>query len=514
MTADFLNDRYKNLDMLLGDNDGYEPELVTFRNSNLAAKLLDKYLYNDSSIVIHADVDFDGIGSAYEIYKYFSLRGKPNEKLRLCINKDKEHGIGNGNKAVNYFNKYDDALIIIVDSSSNNIEHIKQINHDVLVIDHHELSVDTNELTGKTVGGQYCVVSNMIDSDPDMSCGMVIYELLRYYQHTRGLDGEIERNKLYQWAVCTLFTDVINTDTKRNLYYINKAFTDSLIEENLRIMLDQVTRGGSLNKSNIGFQLAPCFNRAIRAGKASEALKIAVNYPNRLKELLIYKQYQKELLNGIEDKASEFTRYTYIDLTPFENISKAYSGITAGKLLDRYKKTSIAYKVTPDGIAKGSFRGLYEEIDYRHIMLELGMIAEGHKGAFGFQIPLEHLNEIMEKVTDVERDIERVEYLMSPRANGRCKHRIKDMDAFKKEGNIWKIGVINSKISGGYGNLNLICSLSEVQLVEEFAKYKTYNVDGLSCIAFEEICSPLVEIYAEYGDELKLYLRNKWDNKV
>lgn len=513
MTEEFLIDRYKNLDMLLGDNDDYEPEIINFINCEKAARILDKYLYNKDRVIIHADVDFDGIGSAYEVAQYFKLRGKPGELIKLCINKEKDHGIDA--KAVKYFNKFtENALVIVVDSSSNNIEHIKNINHDVLIIDHHDLSVDRKDLTGKTLNGEYCIVSNMIDSDPDMSCGMVIYELLRYYQNIRGLDGEIERNRLYQWAVCTLFTDVINTDTKRNLYYVNKAFTDSILERNLNIMLRQLTRNGTLNKSSIGFQLAPCFNRAIRAGKSSMALDIAVNNPEHLKDLLIYKQLQRDLLDGIEEKAKEFIRYTYIDMTDMLNISKAYSGIVATKLVDRYKKTSIAYKVVEGNIAKGSFRGLYADIDYRNIMERLGIKAEGHPTAFGFQIPLERLNEVMEKVTDIEAHLDCVEYLMSPIAEGKCKHRIQDMDTFRQQGNIWKIGVINSKISGGSGNLNLICSLKEVQLVEEFEKYKTYSVDGLKCIAFEEICSPLVEIYAEYGDELKLYLRNKWDNKV
>lgn len=116
----------------------------------------------------------------------------------LLINKDKIHGIQQ--KHADYFKDKQIGLMIITDSSSNEIQIIKQFNCDVLCIDHHELL--HSELSGKCNNGEneFVIVNNTIDSttyeedilwlqdsnytkyeaDSRMSCGLVVYELLRY----------------------------------------------------------------------------------------------------------------------------------------------------------------------------------------------------------------------------------------------------------------------------------------------------------------------------------------------
>ena len=249
ITEKFLVDRYKNLDYIIGDNsacDAYtvKPEILKFINSDAACELLNKHLKDNNTIIVHGDVDFDGIGSAYEIINFIKTLN-PYINVKPCINKEKEHGISD--RTVRYFNKFDKGLVVIVDSSSNHIDFIKKINHDVIVIDHHEVTVtDKQKLVGSTAGGKYAVVSNMVtcetfNEDGNFSAGLVVYEFLRYYQKKYNLDNIVENKKLYQWAVCTLFTDVINTDCARNLYYINRTFTDEVLEANMRTMVDILT---------------------------------------------------------------------------------------------------------------------------------------------------------------------------------------------------------------------------------------------------------------------------------
>ena len=57
MTDKFLTDRYKNLDMILDGNGDYVPEDLKFNNAELAAKLLDKHLYSEDKVIVHADVE-------------------------------------------------------------------------------------------------------------------------------------------------------------------------------------------------------------------------------------------------------------------------------------------------------------------------------------------------------------------------------------------------------------------------------------------------------------------------
>lgn len=516
ITENFLNDRYKNLDHIIGDNSTYDaytekPEIIRFISSDRACELLNKHLNLKGNIIVHGDVDFDGIGSAYEIINFIKTLA-PYANIKPCINKEKEHGIFE--RTVKYFNKFDKGLVIIVDSSSNNIDFIKNINHDVIVIDHHEVTIkDRNELVGKTVGGNYSIVTNMVSCDTftednNFSAGLVVYEFLRYYQNKYKIDDVVESKKLYQWAVCTLFTDVINTDCIRNLYYINRTFSDEVLEVNMRTLVDILTYNKMITKSFIGFKLAPMFNRAIRAGYSGQALNIALNSPDKINELAVYKEYQDNVLKDVNTKAVEAVGFVSVNIGDL-GIHTNYSGIAASKILEFYKKTAIAYTVK-NGIAHGSFRGLVHDLNYRKMISDMGYFAEGHDSAFGIKIPLNQLHNVMTEITKAESSFDKREYLTGGRVNSQGKYHIDDMNSFKTKGYLWKIGIINSKISGGYGNLDIVFSLADVELVEELEKYFIYKCGGLQCKAFEKICSPEVILYIEYADTLSFYLRNKW----
>lgn len=516
----FLSDRYDTLALILNGNDDIkEPEIANFYNIEDACKLLKEHLENDDILYNHADVDFDGIGSSFEMVKFIRTIN-PNKNVKLCINKEKVHGISD--ITVNYFNKTSGGLVVILDSSSNCIDDIKKINHDVLVIDHHELAVDKKDLRGDTAGGRYVIVSNMIDNtengyslDKNYSAGMVVYEFIKYFQNLYGLSDIASDKKLYQWAVSTLFTDVINTDTVHNMYYVNKAFSDDDYEPTLDILMKKCNNfNPRLNKTMLNFSLAPLFNRAIRAGYSGKALDIAINNPNKADELLVFKDYQTSLLNGIEDRANEFVGYASIDLGK-TGIHKNYNGLVASKLMDKFKKTSISYQLYKDSsgiIAKGSFRGLIDNIDYRKAIIDKGYVASGHERAFGFEIPLEKLNEVMNDITELENNFDKREYLTagSVDTDRRGQHHIVDIDTFRKTGKCWSVGLVNSRISGGFGNVNIIFSLKDVVLEEEYEKYRVYRCGGLRCKSFEHIESPEVALYIEYGTELNFYLRNKW----
>ena len=352
------------------------------------------------------------------------------------------------------------------------------------------------------------VSCDTFDVDTNFSAGLVVYEFLRYYQHKYNMEDVVESKKLYQWAVCTLFTDVINTDCIRNLYYINRAFSDDVLEANMRVLVDILTYNKMLTKSFIGFKLAPMFNRAIRAGYSGQALNIALNSPEKINTLAVYREYQNNILADVNEKAVESVGFVAVNIGELD-IPTSYSGIAASKILEFYKKTAIAYTVK-DGIACGSFRGLVHDLDYRKMISDMGYFAEGHDAAFGIKIPLNQLHNVMTEVTKAESSFDKREYLTGGRVEVPGKYHIDDLNSFKTHGYLWKIGIINSKISGGYGDLNIVFSLADVELVEELEKYFIYKCGGLQCRAFERICSPEVILYIEYADTLSFYLRNKW----
>ena len=145
-----------------GDTECEKPEMCIFKNTSLALYMLNKHIRNNSTIMLHTDVDVDGIGSTYILNKV--IKNQCNSIIYSIINKDKVHGIQQ--KHVDFIKSRPDlgiGLIIISDSSSNEIDIIKQFNCDVLVIDHHEIL--HNDTYGKCTDGihDYVIVNNTID---------------------------------------------------------------------------------------------------------------------------------------------------------------------------------------------------------------------------------------------------------------------------------------------------------------------------------------------------------------
>lgn len=521
----FLTDKYKNLDYMIGDkasNTGVDcaPEIIEFWNSREASEILMKHFKSGTDIIVMADVDFDGLSSAYLMIQFIRYLGL-NNKVTPCINSKREHGIKS--ETVDYFNKFNrDSLVIIVDSSTNCIDDIRKINHDVIVIDHHDLSRPLEEMSGATVGGNYMIINNVFpcnkllsgenfpETDTFSAC-MAVLEFIRYFTNKYGLEDVVFKRDMYSMAVCSLFTDVINTDTKRNLYYVNRAFSIDTYEPALKIILKELNAYiGKLNKSFILYKMAPVFNAAIRAGASGEALNVLVNFPSRVKNLSRYSSLQKEVLGKINGLEIEHDNYVALNLTQ-NNISHNYSGVIASKLVGKYRKSSIAYSEIGNGLVRCSFRGLSDTIEYRKSFKNLGYFAEGHRAAFGLKLPVDQIELAMNEVLHEERT-ERQPYLTYGNLleSRHGKYHINDIEAFKKEGNIWKLGLINSKISGDR-SINLITTIYDLSLKADLGTYKRYDFHGIECIAFEEIESPQVLLYIEYGVNLKVYVRNHWN---
>ena len=188
---------------ITGDVQPRKPDLCVFNNSVEALKLLNKHIMNKSRIGFHTDVDVDGIGSTYIFNKF--VNSQNIRAAAVIINKDKVHGIQQ--KHADFFNTNNIIdLLIITDSSTNEIDIIKQFKCDILVVDHHECLHE--ELHGRCNDGihEFVVVNNTLKNnkfeqdlewlrsrnsesfkntdiflgESRMSCGLVVYELLRF----------------------------------------------------------------------------------------------------------------------------------------------------------------------------------------------------------------------------------------------------------------------------------------------------------------------------------------------
>lgn len=537
---DFLLEKWKIKEV--EESDGIEkPSFCVFNNTAYALDLLHKHIDANSIMALHTDVDVDGIGTTY-IFKRV-LENLGSNKHILIINKNKDHGIMQ--KHVDYFKTRKIDLMIITDSSCNEIDTIKQFNCDILVIDHHKLLHE--DLVGYCNDNihRYVIVNNTIANKnqeqdnlwlrsknisafnkledyketKDMSCGLVVYELLRLYCECFANPKLMENLMLYQWVGITLFTDVINTLNLRNQYYLNKTVFNNSTERTLKTIMSYVNKyKATLDKSYIEYSFAPLINKAIRADAGAEALDKVINNPNSILDLLIYDAMQKEVIDKVVNITdSTGKKYARVFNTPNimlnisrEDIKPTYSGVIASKLSGDNNKNAAVYRILDNGLCKGSFRGKYKETDYRQFFDEYSddIYAQGHDGAFGFKLTQQQLDYLMNNLYTIEPQGEQKPWItlgnMTPEEYG--EYHINNLEEFKKLGYLWRISIGNSKVSSK-DEITITVKASDVVLKQAKGRTFIYDVLGLECKAFKPLSGEYFEIYMEYTNELSMFIK-------
>lgn len=557
---DILKQRWL-LDEISGDKMPEKPGLCLFKNTAKAIKMLNRHIQKPNSrIAMSTDVDMDGIGCTYILDRELNALGI---KTRIpIINKEKVHGIKE--KYAHYFNQNPIDLLIITDSSSNDVDIIKMFNCDVLCIDHHELN--HNELQGKTNDGHdYLIVNNTIDNDSieedlkfvrglnleafkniettykgddRMSCGLVLYELLRILNIIYGQDKLLENLMLYQWVGVTLFTDAIDLKTKRNQWYVRNTVMSKYREKTLGDIMKVLNQfkyntTTGIDKTYIGYTFAPVFNKAIRAGASAEALQIVLRSPDKVLDLKKYEVMQKEaidkaiyIFNEAYEKGSEQYEnskvrkefndtYIMYDITN-DGTLPSYNGVIAGKMVSEFNKNSTSFKRCENSdIVVGSFRGRLQGIDYRkHFLDEIGentsdIFAAGHKGAFGFRLHYDTLKKIMSTINSIEPITENKEYLTIGNVDQDKQgvYHIDNVLDFKRQGYLWRISIGNALVNS-QDNIDLIVSSKDVVMKKAEEKVITYDVLGMECKAFQTLHGNLFRVYMEYNKEIGFYISN------
>lgn len=553
-----------------GDKYTDKPGFCIFDNTVKALCMLQKHIINKSTVALHIDVDMDGIGSAFILTKFLNCQGVSN--LIHVINKDKVHGIQE--KHPIYFNgQCNIDLIIISDSSSNELDNIKKFNCDVLVIDHHEIL--HNETSGKCNDGvhDFVIVNNTIDNsdfemniswlksrninafnnvdkyigDNRMSCGLVIYELLRIYCECFSNPQLLENLMLYQWVGVTLFTDAIQLITPRNQWYIDKTVHNNYVEPSLKRIMNVTNRWKvTLDKTYIGYTLAPLVNKAIRAGDSLRAMRSVIFEPEKIVELDVYKKNQADAVNKVlyknyeqltkliesytkdgtsEEDAKNKLKYLgyvvdfmprtfnedeiMVDISSY-NIHHNYAGVIAGRICGETNKNTACYTVLDDGRVGGSFRGRNIDTDYRKYFEQYSddIYAQGHPTAFGFKCKLEQLQDIMHNLNSIESSNEIKEFFSVGNipVEERGIYHINSFDEFKKNGYLLRIGIGNSKVSTK-DEVNIKIPANALVLKEIKGKLYTYEAFGLECKAFERLEGKYFKLYLEFTNELVAYIK-------
>lgn len=352
---------------------------------------------------------------------------------------------------------------------------------------------------------------------------------------------------LFQWVGVTLLTDAISLLTERNQWYMDKTVHSTDVESSLKVMMNNINRFKvTLDKTYINYSFAPIINKAIRAGKSSEALNIVLNYPEKIMALDVYKKLQEDAINKVlytnyeqvkqmkesimsqgfdeEYAINKLKSLGYvIDYMPrkfdtefiLEDISSRqihpnYSGVIAGRLAGENDKNTAVFIIDEDGMAKGSFRGRLSDADYRNFFesYDNNIYAQGHPPAFGFRCKIEQLNDIMSKLGSIETETDTREFLscgIMPESE-RGVYHIQSFDDFKRAGYLLRLGLGNSTVDSRE-IINIKVPARDVLLKEVKGKLYLYNVYGLECKAFKQLSGEYFNLYIEFTNELNMYIK-------
>lgn len=523
-------------DTVTGDREPEKPSICLFNNCIEACELLHKHFELGQNILIHCDVDVDGIGSGYITKRFCEYN--TTGRIMYCINRDKIHGIQESQVGQVNNLSVKLGLLIIVDSSQNEIDIIRKLNCDVLVIDHHEVDESKKDrVVGKTIDGHdYIIVNNVLpgqnpekvkqwlkqigtetsekiepyESTDMMACGLTSYELYRFYQMAYDRQNMLENMMLYQWSAITLFTDAIQMLNERNQWYVQHTINQMEIEPTLEVLMRQLDRfQATVNKQFISFKLAPALNKAIRANAGNKALAVVLATPSSVNDLAPYADIQKKAVELGKKDPEYLGCMVYKDITN-TGISRNYTGVIAASLSGDSHRQSAVYCVN-NGRAQGSFRGISGQANYRSFFEKhgVGNFAQGHKAAFGIDIELNELYSIFRDLEQIESVASDIDYLTAGDVplNLRGIHHIEDVNEFKRHGDLIRLAIGNSHVNS-QEQIDIKVPLDEAEFIRQSGKVYIYKILGLTCKAFEPLTQDLVKVYVEQSNELNIYAKN------
>lgn len=348
-----------------------EPPIADLLNAQLGIKLLLHHINNGGVIGVHFDVDLDGFASGVVAYR--SLKGLL-PTVHITTNKEREHGVTPETKEFVWDKRI--SLLIIVDAGSDlNYD----VGCDVLVLDHHDIHGET---VRKVNGHRQVIVSckNVENPEPMSGCG-VVYEFFRRLYKQMEISND---TSLAQWVGVSLISDVIDTMTERNQFYVREAFEANVrINSDLRRIcadIDPYYRG--MYRSYVTYKLAPYINGISRAGFSETlAYVISDNETPKLPEWALAKR--DEICIEAIKRSKRLGNVVFSNMSGIEDAWR-YSGLAAAKIANETGLATVVFSKEEDGLVRGSFRKGFGTGEFLAEAKKY-LNANGHNPSFGFR---------------------------------------------------------------------------------------------------------------------------------
>jgi single-stranded-DNA-specific exonuclease len=387
---------------------------------------------NNEKLVISGDCDSDGISSLAILVRYlnnvYDYLDKPNNLSYIYNQRSKGHGISQQEVPE------DTELLIILDSSTNEVERCKELSErgiSICAIDHHPKDVDNPYII---------LVNPQADNYPnkEISAAGLAFKLCQVMDDI--LDVEFA-NQFIDLAGIGIYADVMSMTEPESRYFVYRALKN-ITNPGIKAILD--VEGKFIpycNSQTIGFTIAPVVNAAARMEQIELIIELLLeDDPAQCKDLAKKcvklnkerKQKEAKLFKKVKDRIDLSKNVIIVKTVEKDGIDKGFMGLLAGKIADRYKKPTLVVRHEEDGCA-GSGRSV-NNIPFKEILDSTGLcnFLSGHSGAFGVAFEEENTEQIFEAIKDniIYEEDKIIEYDLELEEGDISLDLIKDVEAF------------------------------------------------------------------------------------
>ena len=374
----------------------------------------------DAIIALVVDSDVDGFTSSSIIYQYLRQLNDTWD-IRYFLHSGKAHGLEEHWEDIDA-GQYD--LIIVPDAGTNDSWYVDQLGVETLVIDHHLLEDPNISPLMTLINNQE---SPQYHNKNLSGAGMA-------YQFCRALDAATGHNLADQFidlAALGVCADMMSGLEIENQYlwregfsHIHNYFFQTLARKQAYSITGQMNASDAdiieaLDPTSVAFYIVPLINAMIRVGNEGEKDRLFQAFINGHKSVPSGKRGAKgtfeevaiestrECVNArthqnkfLDEAAAQLeqkilkhdllsNQILFIRLDE-EKFPSELNGLIAMRLSQKYKHPTIVARRGPDGMVKGSARGLSnsELTSFKNFLSDTGLFeyTQGHDQAFGISI--------------------------------------------------------------------------------------------------------------------------------
>lgn len=350
---------------------------------DIARKLIDENIH-ERPVLVYGDPDVDGMISLLLVTHLLEDLGV---RYSYYVNENRHHGFVLDTEALR------NSFIICVDFEVKQeiLESLVKNNCIVISLDHHDIQEEPIILKTASEEVKAVVINNQYPFEPDedryLSGAGVVYEVFKeaYPEYTSK-----EREAL---VGITLLSDARAIENSKARRYLKTLYSSDSQSGYLGYLVSNVLESDfgfgvpKFDRNFVDYTFSPRINSMIRFGYENEAVDFILGRGLRVSGT---KERQANLLQAMKLRAS------YLDLENIKIIAldsgvfPDYAGVNLdnfiGLMCNDVKgtgKSVLGFTFHNGEVSRASFRGRYDDVQYRKMCVDIGLDAQGHAGAFG-----------------------------------------------------------------------------------------------------------------------------------